>query len=119
MPRSAGAGPDPKTRHYLILLALLGGDSHGLGIAREVERLSDGRVKLWPATLYGSLDDLAEYGWIEAVEEPDERPRDAGERKRFYRITPHGRRVARGETRRLAELVRIARTRVKARGEPA
>jgi DNA-binding PadR family transcriptional regulator len=116
---SRAPAPEPKARHYLILLALLGGDSHGLGIAREVERLSDGRVRLWPVTLYGSLDDLAEYGWIEAVEEPDERPRDAGERKRFYRITPHGRRVARGETRRLAELVRVARTRIKAGGETA
>ena len=105
MPRAV---PEPKTRHYLILLALLGGDAHGLGIAREVERLSDGRVKLWPVTLYGSLDDLAEYGWIEALEE----------RKRFYRITPRGRIVARSETRRLAELVRVARSRVKS-GETA
>jgi DNA-binding PadR family transcriptional regulator len=110
---------EPKTRHYLILLALLAGDSHGLGIAREVERLSEGRVKLWPVTLYGSLDDLVEYGWIEALEDDDDKPQGAGERKRFYRITPHGRTVARGETRRLAQLVRVARTRVRAGGEIA
>ena len=111
--------PSPKTRHYLILLALLGGDAHGLGIAREVERLSEGRVRLWPVTLYGSLDDLVENGWIEALEDADEKPKDAGERKRFYRITPRGRVVARGETHRLAELVRVARSRVKAGRETA
>lgn len=113
----AGA-PPPKSRHYLILLALLAGDSHGLGIAREVERLSDGRLRLWPVTLYGSLDDLVEYGWIEELA-ADEKPQHAGERKRYYRITARGQLVARGETRRLAELVRVARSRIKAGSETA
>ncbi len=108
--------PTPRTHHFLMLLALLGGDAHGLAIAREVERLSEGRVRLWPATLYGSLEDLVDYGWIEEVADP---PGQASERKRFYRITRSGQAVARGETRRLGELVRIARTRVRARGETA
>jgi len=111
--------PSPKTHHFLMLLALLGGSAHGLGIAREVERLSEGRVRLWPATLYGSLEDLVEYGWIEELEDPAERPKDAGERKRIYRITSAGRRVARGETRRLVDLVRIARGRVRPHGGTA
>jgi len=111
--------PTPKTHHFLMLLALLAGDTHGLGIAREVERLSDGRVRLWPATLYGSLEDLVDLGWIEEVDDPEERPPDAGERKRIYRITRAGSQVARGETRRLDELLRIARARVKARRETA
>jgi len=108
--------PAPKTHHFLILLALLAGDSHGLEIAREVERLSEGRVRLWPATLYGSLEDLLEYGWIEEAADP---PGQESERKRFYRVTRSGQAVARGETRRLVELVKIARSRVRPRGETA
>jgi DNA-binding PadR family transcriptional regulator len=108
--------PAPKTHHFLILLALLAGDSHGLEIAREVERLSEGRVRLWPATLYGSLQDLLEYGWIEEAADP---PGQESERKRFYRVTRSGQSIARGETRRLVELVKIARSRVRPRGETA
>jgi DNA-binding PadR family transcriptional regulator len=101
------------THHYLILLALLDGAAHGLGIAREVERLSEGRVRLWPATLYGSLEELRERGLIEELEE--DRPPEASDKKRFYRIAPSGREVARAETRRLEDLVKVARGRVKAR----
>ena len=57
-----------KTRLYLILLALADRDLHGLGIARAVEQLSGGRTRLWPVTLYGSLEDLVESGWIEELE---------------------------------------------------
>ena len=108
------ASPPLKRRHYLILLALAGGDRHGLGVAREVEALSDGSVRLWPATLYGSLEDLRETGWIEELDDP-RRPPDESERKRFYRLTPAGRRVAAAETERLAALVKVARGRVKPR----
>ena len=47
-----------KPHWFYILLTLSEGERHGLAIAREVETLSDGRIRLWPATLYGSLDDL-------------------------------------------------------------
>jgi DNA-binding PadR family transcriptional regulator len=99
-----------------MLVALLETDAHGLGIAREVERLSEGRVKLWPATLYGSLEELVGLGFVEEVRDPGERPRGAGERKRVYRITPRGRNAARAETRRLADLLKVAQARVR-RGE--
>jgi DNA-binding PadR family transcriptional regulator len=108
--------PAPKTHHFLMLLALLAGDAHGLEIAREVERLSEGRVRLWPATLYGSLDDLLEYGWIEELADP---PGNPGERKRVFRITRSGQSVARGETRRLTLLVKTARDRLRPRRETA
>ena len=111
--------PAAKSHHFLMLLALLAGDSHGLEVAREVERLSEGRVRLWPATLYGSLEELQERGWIEEIDAPHEKPKDAGERKRIYRITSAGRTVAQGETRRLGDLVKVARARVKARSETA
>ena len=47
-----------KPHWFYILLALADGDRHGLAIARDVQSLSDGAVRLWPATLYGSLDEL-------------------------------------------------------------
>jgi DNA-binding PadR family transcriptional regulator len=109
----------PKTRHYLMLLSLLAGETHGLALAREVERLSEGRVRLWPAMLYGSLEELCERGWIEEVDGRRGPPLEESERKRVYRITAAGREVARAETRRFADLVKVARSRVKPRGETA
>jgi len=109
--------PPPRNHHYLMLLALLAGDAHGLAIAREVERLSEGRVRLWPATLYGSLDELSDRGWIRELD--GQRPPGESARKHFYRITDLGREAAQAETRRLAELLKVARSRVKPRGETA
>jgi DNA-binding PadR family transcriptional regulator len=102
-----------KTTWYYILLALASADRHGLAVAREVLSLSDGQIRLWPAMLYGALDDLTERGWIEEVTNA-RRPAES-ERKRYYRITRAGRAAAAAETSRLATLVRVARARVKPR----
>ena len=102
-----------KRNWYLILLALAGGDRHGLGIMRDVLALTDGEVRLWPATLYGSLDELARRGWIEELADPEERPEGESERKRYYRITAEGEVELAAETDRLAGLVRRARARVR------
>jgi DNA-binding PadR family transcriptional regulator len=102
-----------KTSWYYILLSLAAADRHGLAVAREVLALSDGRIKLWPAMLYGALEDLCDRGWIEEL--TDARRQDDSERKRYYRITRAGRATAATETERLAALVRVARARVKAR----
>ena len=104
-----------KTSSYYILLALAASDLHGQGIAREVLTLSDGRLRLWPAMLYGALEDLSDRGWIEELHTRTGRPADESERRRYYRITRAGRAAAASETRRLAELVRVARSRIKAR----
>jgi DNA-binding PadR family transcriptional regulator len=98
---------------YYVLLSLAGGDRHGLAIARDVERLSDGGVRLWPATLYGSIVDLRDRGWIEEL--GDERRPDDSERKRYYRLTRAGRAALQAETDRLARLVSLARSRVRPR----
>ena len=103
-----------KPRSFYILLALASEDRHGLGIAREVLALSDGRIRLWPATLYGTLADLCERGWIEELTEA-RRPADESERKHYYRLTRAGRAVVAAETDRMAGLVRLARARVKPR----
>ena len=104
-----------KTREYLILLALAEGDLHGLGIARAVQELSDGRTKLWPVALYGTLEGLEADGMIEELADPRHRPADESEKKRFYRLTRVGHRALAEETDRLAALVKVARSRLKLR----
>ena len=104
-----------KNRVYLILLALADADLHGLGIARAVQELSDGQTRLWPASLYGTLDELTESGWIEELDDPGQRPADESEKKRFYRLTRAGHRALAVETERLAALVKIAKSRLKPR----
>jgi PadR family transcriptional regulator, regulatory protein PadR len=104
-----------KPHWYYILLALTEGERHGLAIARDVLALSDGTVRLWPAMLYGSLEDLADRGWIEALDTSRRRSADESERKRFYRLTRAGRTAVSSETERLATLVHTARARIKPR----
>jgi DNA-binding PadR family transcriptional regulator len=65
--------------------------------------------------LYGSLEDLADRGWIEALDDVRRRPAAESERKRFYRLTRAGRAALAAETERLSALVRVARTRIKPR----
>ena len=97
-----------KTHWFHIMLSLAGGEQHGYGIMQEVLNRSMGKVRLWPATLYGSIKRLREAGLIE---ESDERPApeldDA--RRRYYRLTPLGKRVLDAECERLQDLVRSVR----------
>jgi DNA-binding PadR family transcriptional regulator len=91
-----------------ILLALADRERHGYGIMREVEERSGGEVRLGPGTLYGSIKRMFADGLIE---ESDERPDPEmdDQRRRYYRITDLGRRVAGAEAERLASLVDTAR----------
>jgi DNA-binding PadR family transcriptional regulator len=93
---------------FHILLVLAGGDAHGYGIMGEVDRLTDGKLRLGPGTLYRSVYKMMLDGFIEEVREE---PRPADERRLTYRITRQGLRVARAEARRLESLVRVARRR--------
>jgi DNA-binding PadR family transcriptional regulator len=104
--------PDLKPRWYHILLSLSAGPRHGQAIARDVRRSSGGRVQLWPATLYGSLPELADRGWIAEMGHSRSRPDDSA-RKRVYELTRTGRAVFAAETTRLADLVRLARETVR------
>ena len=99
-----------KPHWFYILLALADGDRHGLAIARDVQSLSDGGVRLWPATLYGSLDELRGRKWIEEL---PEHPEEESERRRYYRLTRGGRLVLTDEAERLGRLARLARSRVR------
>jgi DNA-binding PadR family transcriptional regulator len=97
-----------KTQWFHIMLSLAGGEQHGYGIMQEVLERTAGKVRLWPATLYGSIKRLIE---AELIEESDERPApeldDA--RRRYYRLTAFGRRVLDAESERLQELVHAIR----------
>lgn len=94
-----------KPQWFHIMLSLAGGEQHGYGIMQEVLNRTTGKVRLWPATLYGSIKRLIA---AELIEESDERPApeldDA--RRRYYRLTPLGRQVLDAECERLQELVR-------------
>ena len=107
--------PDPdrflplKPHWFHVLLSLADNGQHGYGIMQEVLARTDGKVRLWPATLYGTLKRLTEAGLIE---ECDSRPvpRADDERRRYYRLTRLGRRVLSAECRRLEDLVSVIRT---------
>lgn len=95
-----------KTHWFHILLSLAGEEQHGYGIMQEVLERTSGKVRLWPATLYGSLKRLIEEGLIA---ESDERPAPEFDdaRRRYYRLTRLGSRVLHAESERMEELVRI------------
>jgi len=91
-----------------ILVAVADGERHGYAIMQEVAARTAGAVRLGPGTLYGSIRRMLDDGLIvELDERPD--PEQDDVRRRYYRITPLGRRVAREEIGRLASLVRHAR----------
>ncbi|HEY6227651.1 MAG TPA: PadR family transcriptional regulator [Verrucomicrobiae bacterium] len=96
----------PATFH--ILLALGGDERHGYAIMQEVAEATGGRIRLGPGTLYGAIKKLVADGLIE---EADERPDPVldDSRRRYYRLTKHGARVATAEAQRLAQLVKLAR----------
>lgn len=95
-----------KTNWFHIMLSLAAGDQHGYGIMQEVLDRTNGKVRLWPATLYGSLKRLIEEGLIEESEDRPKREFDDA-RRRYYRLTKMGRRVLNAESDRLEDLVRI------------
>ena len=101
--------PLPSTA-FQILLALAEGDLHGYAIMRQVEQLSGGRIRLGPGTLYGSIQTLLEEKLIEEVDFGDSGICGV-ERRRYYRLTAAGRKTARTEAERIADLVRVARAR--------
>src|SRR5664279_3933088 len=92
---------------FHILLALADGEKHGYGIMQEVATIPNGAMRMGPGTLYGTIKRLLESGLIE---ETDARPDPAldDERRRYYRLTAFGERVAQAEAARLASLIGTA-----------
>ena len=97
----------PATFH--ILLALADRDRHGYDIMREVDERTERKVRLGPGTLYGSIKRLLSDGLVQELDErPD--PELDDERRRYYRLTDFGLRVATAEAERLAQLVKAAKS---------
>jgi len=98
-----------KTQWFHIMLSLAGEEQHGYGIMQEVLQRTTGKVRLWPATLYGSIKRMIE---VELIEESNARPapEEDDARRRYYRLTELGRRVLDAECERLQELVRAIQT---------
>ncbi len=94
---------------FHILLALVDSERHGYGIMQEVALRTDGQLRMGPGTLYGSIKRMLADGLImESGERPD--PALDDERRRYYRLTEFGQRVAQAEAQRLAQLVRVAQS---------
>lgn len=100
---------------FQILLALAGEDLHGYGIMRQVAEQTNGRIRLGPGTLYSSIQTLLEEKLIDEVR-PREDAKPEHERRRYYRLTAAGRKLAISEADRLADVLRLARRRKILRG---
>ena len=99
---------------YLILAALLDGPSHGYGITKAVEELSEGRVRLGAGTLYTALERMAGDGWIASEGERTVE----GRRRRYWRLTDDGHAVVAAEADRLAAAAALVHRRSVLRPAP-
>lgn len=93
---------------FQILLSLADEERHGYGIMRQVADQTDGRVRLGPGTLYSSIQSLLEEGFVDEIDLV-ENAQPGHERRRYYRLTSAGRRLAQTEAERLAGVLRVAR----------
>jgi DNA-binding PadR family transcriptional regulator len=91
---------------YYVLLVLGDGPQHGYAIGTAVEELTDGAIRMWPATLYGTIHQLEEHGLLALLNAGRELGDDP--RRRYYQLSALGRRVLGAETERLRDLVRRA-----------
>ena len=95
----------------LILLSLAQQPRHGYAILKDVEEMSDGRVRFSTGTLYGALRRLLESDWIERFEEDD-----ASRDRVAYRLTRVGRQRLTVESVRLKHLAKLSTLRLAAKG---
>jgi DNA-binding PadR family transcriptional regulator len=93
---------------FSILLALVDGEKHGYAIMQAAEVETDGRLRMGPGTLYGSLDRMLRAKLVvESEGNDDSHPHS--ERRRYYQLTDFGEHVLRAEVRRLERTVKVAR----------
>ena len=94
---------------FHILLALADRERHGYDIMREVDERTEGKAQMGPGTLYGSIKRMLSDGLVQELDErPD--PELDDERRRYYRLTDFGFKVAAAEAEGLAQLVKAAKS---------
>jgi DNA-binding PadR family transcriptional regulator len=93
----------------LILLSLAGTPRHGYALMKDIEVLSNGRVRMTTGTLYGALRRLLEDVWIEKYE-----LEDTSREKQGYRLTEEGRGRLVAELERMKQLTAVAKARLRA-----
>src|SRR5581483_11047900 len=104
-------GSRPMTEPILLILTSLADrPRHGYALIKDIEALSDGRVRMSTGTLYGALRRLLEDMWIERFEQEDK-----SREKQAYRLTPAGRRQLQVELDRMKQLTRAANARLRTR----
>jgi DNA-binding PadR family transcriptional regulator len=104
-----GMATEVREPTFLVLVALADGPRHGYGVIQDVERLSDGRVKLRAGTLYAMLDRLSSDGLIGSAGEE----RVDGRLRRYYRLTNRGSAILEAESHQRAALAREALRRLQ------
>jgi DNA-binding PadR family transcriptional regulator len=93
---------------FHVLIALADGEKHGYAIIKEVARRTEGAIRLSAGTLYTLIRRFVQDGVIaESFERPD--PALDDERRRYYRLTPFGRDLARAEAERMQAALQMAR----------
>ena len=100
-----------RSNWFHVLVALAGEDLHGSAIAEDVLKRTEGALRLWPATLYRTLDDMVAEGLIEELS-GTEHPDGESRRKRYYRISEAGRAELAAAARRLDSFASVARRRL-------
>jgi DNA-binding PadR family transcriptional regulator len=88
---------------FFVLFALGDGEKHGYAIMQEVAVLSDHKLRMGPATLYTTIQRLVDQLQVEETD------KDAGGRRRYYRLTQSGRQLLSAELQRQADVVQLAR----------
>ena len=91
---------------FFILLSLSPKPKHGYAMMKDVESLSEGRIRLSTGTLYGAIKRLLEKGWIKRVEDPNADENRRG--RKAYVLTQYGKRILNTEVDRLQDLVETA-----------
>lgn len=100
---------------FHVLVALAREDMHGSAIAQDVLDQTNGEVRLWPATLYRTLDEMVADGLIEELA-GERHPDGESQRKRFFRVTPEGRGELAMSAQRLARYADVAEERLSDAG---
>jgi DNA-binding PadR family transcriptional regulator len=92
---------------FQILVSLSEGPRHGYAVMQDITARTEGEVVVLPGTLYSSLKRMLLEGLLEECAAPKDVSKDDA-RRRYYRVTPFGREVAKAETERMARLIGFA-----------